>query len=388
MRLRAISLLSLSATLLAGSASAADVMVYFGTHGLTNADVRPGQPVPPTGIYVARFNEDTGVLTPLGLSIELGRPTWLVASPDKPIIYSGNELGNDGKRNGQVLALTPDGDAGKLRILSRIDARGGGTTHLTYDMKSHSLFAANYGGGQAVSFPVNDDGTIGEAVSVEQHDGAGPNPRQKGPHAHGVTIDPSGQYVLSPDLGADRIFISRIDPVTHQLTPAPTPFEAVPAGSGPRHLIFSPNGKFAYLNTELTAELRAYAWDAATGRLMLVQTLSTVARDFYGKKSAGEITFSKDGRFFYVSNRGEDTIAVYAVNATNGKLREIQRISSQGDQPWHFAIDPTGHWFLVANEASRSVAVFRRDMKNGKLTPSPSTIDLPKPVNILFTPAQ
>ncbi len=385
MRFRAISLLSLTVALLAGTANAADVMVYFGTHGLTAADVRPGQPVPPTGIYAARFNEETGVLTPLGLSIELGRPTWLVANPDKPIIYSGNELGNDGKSNGQVLALTPDGD-GKLKILSQIDAKGGGTTHVTFDAPAHTLVAANYGSGQTVSFPVNDDGTIGDAVSVAQHDGSGPNPRQKSPHAHGVTIDPSGQYVLSPDLGADRIFISRIDPATHQLTPAATPFEVVPAGSGPRHLIFSPNGKFAYLNTELTAELRIYAWDASAGKLTPVQTLSTVAKDFYGKKSAGEITISKDGRFFYVSNRGEDTVAVYAVSAKTGKLSEIQRISTQGDQPWHFTIDPTGKWFLVANEASSSVSVFRRDPKSGRLTPSPSTIDLPKPVFVLFGP--
>jgi len=386
MRFRAISLFSLSAALLAGSASATDVMVYFGVHGLTAADVRPGQPVPPTGIYAARFNDVTGKLTPLGLSVELGRPTWLVASPDKPIIYAANELGNDGKSDGQVVALTPDGDEGKLKILSQIDAKGGGTTHLTYDAKSHSLFAANYGNGQAVSFPVNADGTIGDAVTVDQHEGTGPSPRQKGPHAHGVTVDPSGQYVLSPDLGADRVFISRIDATTHQLTPATTPFEAVTAGSGPRHLIFSPNGKFAYLNTELTAELRVYAWDAAQGRLTSVQTLSTVAKDFYGKKSAGEITLSKDGRFFYVSNRGEDTVAVYAVSAKTGKLTEIQRISTQGDQPWHFTIDPTGNWFLIANEASSSVAVFKRDPKTGKLSPSPSTVDLPKPVNILFGP--
>jgi len=385
MRLKSISLLSLSAALLAGSVHAADVMVYFGTHGLTAADVRPGQPVPPTGIYAARFNEDSGQLTPLGLSIELERPTWLASNPDRPIIYSGNELGNDGKSDGQVLALAPDGD-GKLKILSRIDARGGGTTYVTYDAKSHSLFAANYGSGQTVSFPVNEDGSIGEAASIAQHDGNGPNPRQKSPHAHGVTVDPSGRYVLSPDLGADRIFISRLDPATHQLTPAATPFEAVPAGSGPRHLIFSPNGRFAYLNTELTAELHVYTWDASAGRLTPVQTLSTVARDFYGKKSAGEITISKDGRFFYASNRGEDTIVVYSVNAKTGRLSEIQRISSQGDQPWHFTIDPTGRWFLIANEASGSVSVFKRNPKTGKLAPSPSTIDLPRPANILFAP--
>ncbi len=372
--------------MIAGHAQAADTLVFFGTHGVSASEARPGQPVPEHGIYAARFDAATGHLTPLGLAVGLERPTWMAKNPSHPIIYAVNELGNDGKSDGQVLALTPDGSDGKLRILSQVDARGGGTTNLTLDAQSATLFAANYGSGQAVSFPINPDGTIGEAVSVMADAGSGPSPRQKGPHAHGVTVDPSGHFLLVPDLGADRVFIYRIDGSAHALSPSAPAAEVLPPGTGPRHILFRPDGRFAYLLSELSAEIRTYAWDAKAGRLKLTQTQSTVASNWFGVKSAGDMQVSADGRFLYLSNRGEDSIAVYAIDAKSGALRLIQRVAAQGDQPWHLNFDPTGHWLLVADEASSSVAVFKVDAKTGHLTPTPNSASIPKPVDILFMP--
>ncbi len=379
--------LAAAASLTAPAAHAQMETVYFGTHGLTEADVRSGQPVPAHGIYAARFDPATGRLTPLGLALELERPTWMVASPDhEAIIYSVNELGNDGKTNGQVLALVPDGAAGKLKVLNQADAKGGGTTFLAVDATTQSLFAANYGGGQAVSFPLNADGTIGAAISVEADSGSGPSPRQKGPHAHAAVVDPSHRFLLVPDLGADRVFIYRIDAATHALRPADPAFETLPPGTGPRHIVFTPNGKFAYLLSELTAEIRTYRWNSTEGTLSLLDTRSTLAKDWYGVKSGGDVELSGDGRFVYVSNRGEDAIAVYNADPESGRLTEIQRLPAQGDQPWHMAFDPSGRWLLVADEASSNVAVFKVDTKTGKLTPTPNQITVPKPANILFTP--
>lgn len=382
MRLKAVSILALAAALLAGGAHAKDVLVYFGTHGVEPAEIRPGQPVPEKGIYAARFDEETGRLTPLGLAVGLERPTWMAANPAQNLVYAVNELGNDGKSDGEVLALKPDG-AGKLSVLSRIDARGGGTTNLTYDARSRTLFAANYGGGQAVSFPVAADGAVGEAVSVMTDTGSGPSPRQKSPHAHGVTVDPSGRFLLTPDLGADKVFINRIGP-NHTLSPSDPAFAALPPGTGPRHIVFAPDGEHAYLISELTDELRVYDWDA--GKLTLKQTVTATAPDWYGVKSGGDLVVSRDGRFLYQTNRGEDTVAVWAIDAQTGELSPLQRVAAQGDQPWHLSLDPTGAWLLVADEASSRVAVFGVDPATGRLTPTPNMAAIPKPVNILFAP--
>ena len=395
MRSSCIALAAALSCLAAGTTLAAEppfqaapqsVLVYFGTHGVTPAQLGPGQTLPDKGIYAARFDEATGHLTPLGRVAEVERPTWLVAGPGNHVLYSVSETGNDGKSEASVLSFTVDPATGQLTLINSVGSGGGGATHLALDTKSQTLLVANYGTGQVSALPVMADGSLGAAASVQNDVGTGPSPRQQGPHAHGVAVDPSGRFVLVTDLGADRIFIYHLDPATHQLSPADPAYEATPAGSGPRHLVFSPNGKFAYADTELTAEVRVYGWNAASGRLTLVQTQSAVAKDYYGKKSGGEIVLSPDGRFLYVSNRGEDTVAVYAVNAKTGHITEVQRMPTQGDQPWHFTLDPTGKWFLVANESSSSVAVFKRSPVTGKLTPTPETIDLPRPVNITFVP--
>jgi 6-phosphogluconolactonase len=205
------------------------------------------------------------------------------------------------------------------------------------------------------------------------------------PAAHGVAVDPSDRYVLVADFGADRVFIHHFDAANKALTPAEPPFEALPAGSGPRHLLFDPSGRWLFLDAELTGEVRAYRWDARRGSLQLVQSISPYPADYAGDKSAAELAISHDGRFVYLSLRGDqNAMVVYAVDPRAGMLKEVQRMSSQGRGPWSFVIDRTGRWMAVTNQASDSVALFGIDSATGQLAATGESLPVPKPVTATF----
>jgi 6-phosphogluconolactonase len=353
----------------------ADEIVYFGTR----AD---GQ-----GIVAARFDATSGHLTPIGLVAQIQRPTWLIAHPSLPVLYSVSEAGNDGMTEGRIYSFAADKATGQLQVMNNVGSGGGGATHLAIDLPSSSLFAANFGTGQVSWLPILPDGRLGLALSVQSNYGTGPHRRQKSPHAHGVAVDPSHGYVLAADLGADRLFVYRFDPATRQLTPAPTPYVSVAPGSGPRHLIFHPNGRFVFLVTELTAEVIAYEWDAKRARLHQVQIQALDEPDFKAEKSASHLELSRDGRYLYVADRAASSLIVYVVNERTGRLREVQRIPSQGQVPWSFALEPSGRWLLVANHGSNSIAVFAVDPDTGKLTVAQESLQVTQPSNVTFLAA-
>jgi 6-phosphogluconolactonase len=314
------------------------------------------------------------------------RPTWLLKDPVRPLLYAVSETGNDGKSQGRVASLRLDGGAGALAEVGSAPSGGGGPTHLALDARSHTLLVANYGTGHVATLGIGDGGTLSGPVSIAGNAGSGPSPRQKGPHAHGVTLDPSGRYVLVPDLGADRVFVYRFDAATRALAPAATPFLQLPPGSGPRHLVFGPGGRTAYLLTELTGELRVLDWDAAAGTLAPVQALSIQGPNYAGPASAGELVVSGDGTMLYASNRGEHAIVAFAIEREMGRLSEAQRIASGGTAPWHLALSPAGTWLLASNEKSDAVDVFRVG-HDGRLAATRSRLDVPTPVNVLFAGA-
>jgi 6-phosphogluconolactonase len=358
--------------------------VYFGTHTPLPANARADAGRADSGIFAARFDMRTGQLTGLGSVAAVERPTWIVAHPALPVVYAVSELGNDGRTEGRVSSLRVDLTTGKLQELNSVGAGGGGPTHLALDGALQTLLVANYGTGQVTALPILADGGLAAAVSGRRDYGFGPSPRQMSPHAHAVALDPTGHFVLVADLGADRIFIYRFDAHSRQLTPADPAYEVLPPGSGPRHLLFHRTGRFVIVNTELSAEIRCYRWDPRRGHLQLVQTLSTLAPEFHGPKSTGEIVVSRDGRFVYVSNRGADTIVAYSMNPHTGMLTEVQRIASQGKSPWSFALDPSDHWMLIANEVSGTVTVLQVDPASGQLTPTAEALPVPKPVSVTF----
>ena len=351
--------------------------VFIGTHGGNG----PGE-----GIFSVRLDPKTGHLSDLKLAARIERPTWLVLDPKSPVLYAVSETGNDGKAQGGVYSFAVDGATATLKLINRVASGGGGATHLTYDPRLNTVFVGNFGGGQVGAFPVKPDGGLNPLSSMQTDYGHGPHPRQTMAHAHGVTVDPSGHFVLSADMGADRVFIYRFDAATKKLSPAAAPFLQMPAGSGPRHLVFSPDGRFAFLDTELSAQIVSFRWDAQAGRLQQIQSQPIDKPSFKGEKSAAEIAVSHDGRFVYVSNRGENSLEVYTVDQRSGRLTQLQDIPGGGAIPWSFGIDPSGHWMIVANEPTSSIAVFRIDPGTGKLSPTGQTQSVFKPVAIAFYP--
>jgi 6-phosphogluconolactonase len=346
--------------------------LWIGTQGSG-----PGQ-----GIFSATLDTRTGALAGLRLAAEIERPTWIVRDPKRPILYTVHEAGNDGATQGGVLSFAIEPNA-MLRPLGEVPSGGGGPTHLSLDGAGKTLFVANFGGGQVSAIPVAANGRLSPPVSVQTDSGSGPHRRQKGPHAHGAVIDPSGRFVLAPDLGADRVFVYRFDAATRQLSPAASPFLSLPPGSGPRHLLFASDGKTAFLLTELTAQVVVLGWDAHTGALTLRTSVAVDPAGAPDARSVGEIALSKDRRFLYISNRRDDTIQVYAVDRDAAPV-EIQKIASGGHLPWSFALDPKERWLVVAHQGSETVTALRRDARTGRLDPAGPALAVPKSVHIAF----
>jgi 6-phosphogluconolactonase len=368
----------LAMTVLAVAPSrAAEHWVYFGTRS-----TEPGR-----SIVAARFDSKAGRLTPVGMVADVNRPTWLLAHPTLPVLYAVSDPSGDTQGESNVLSFSADKATGKLSPLNDVASGGGGATHLTFDPDSKSIFVAHFRTGNVSWLPVAEDGRLGALYAKQSNYGTGPHRRQTSPHAHGVVIDPSHRYVLSADLGADRVFVYRFDTATHRLTPGAPPFVSLAPGSGPRHLAFHPSGKFVFLVTELSADVVSYRWDARSGTLHQVQVVPMDEPSFAGTKNGAHIQASRDGRFVYVSNRGANLMQVYSVDEQSGQLAEVQRISATGKTPWDFSLDPTGHWLLVANNASNSINVFSVEPTTGKLTPGEAWLPVAQPSNVTFLPA-
>jgi 6-phosphogluconolactonase len=374
-----VLLAALAAASLANArAQCAGQRIYIGTHQQGGTE----------SVFTASFDEAAGAFGPARAVAAIDRPTWLVKDPARPVLYAVSETGNDGLSAGGVYSFRIGPAGGDLVEINHVESGGGGATHLDLDARSDTLFVANFGTGTVAAVGVGGEGALSGPTSIVKDHGGGPHVRQKSPHAHGVTVDPSHQFVLVPDMGADRIFIYRFAAGKRELVPAATPFLQLPPGSGPRHLVFGPNGRSAYLLTELSADLHVYRWDAGTGTLHPLQVLPTLPPGFQGTRSAGEIVVAGEGRHLYVSNRGgEDSIVAYAVDPDSGALSEIQRIASGGKQPWHLALSPAGAWLLAANESSNAVTAFRVDRGTGRLSATDNRLDIPTPVDTVFAGA-
>ena len=340
------------------------------------------------GIYGFRFTVATGQFEALGLLVPLELPTWLVKKPDASILYTTNELGNDGKANGSLSSLRFDPHTGKLELLNKISAGGGGTTQLTLDKTGKFLLAVNYGSGQVVAFRIKEDGSIGERTAFIQHSGSSIAPKQNGPHAHEVVLSADNRFALVPDLGLDRIFTYKFDSSSGTLTPGVPPFVQLPAGVEPRHFAFHPNGRFAYLIEEIGAEIVAFDYNRVTGALKPLQTLSTLPDNFTGTKSGAEVWVEPTGHFLYAANRRDETLLVYAIDAKDGTLTLLQRIDANGKSPRFMTPEPTGKVLLVADTLSNQIVLFNIDPATGKLSAGGQAMNVPSPTHILFVPAE
>ena len=340
------------------------------------------------GIQAFRYDTSALSFQPLGMVGQTPRPSFLAIHPNGRFLYAVSEMGNDGRTEGAVYSFSLDKATGKLNFLNKRSSGGGGACHLVVDKTGKFLLVANYGTGSIADFPLKDDGSIGTIAARIQFQGAGPNPkRQKGPHAHAVVLSHDNRFLFVPDLGADKVRIFKFDASNGNLTPNDPAFAMVKQGAGPRHFTLSPDGKFAYAIDEMGSSVTAFRLDSSTGALTEIQALSTLPEDFSGENNSAELQIGPAGRFLYASNRGNNSIAVFAIDNQNGKLNRLAIVPTQGATPRNFTVDPSGKYLLAANQDSNNIVVFGRNPKTGQLTPTGKTAASPSPVCLLFVPA-
>lgn len=334
------------------------------------------------GIYLSYFNTETGALTQPELAAPFKRPGFLALHPELPILYSihhGNNVG----------AFTIGEDA-SLKLLGESKNPNKGQCHIALDATGGTIAVANYNSGTVTTFEVGKDGKPGKAVTTAQIEGSGPTDRQKGPHTHGVYFDQANRFLFAPDLGADKVAIFPFDAETSSLD-TENSFELTTApGAGPRHMAFSPDEKHAYIINELDATVQVASYEPNSGKLTTIQTINTLPDNFTEFNKTSEIEVHSNGLFVYGSNRGHDSIVVYARDPETGKLTLIQHAPCGGKAPRHFKIDPTGNWLICGHQDSNTISVLSLDPATGMLGEPQSTLETPSPICILFSrePAQ
>lgn len=358
--------------------AAVDHLVYIGTY--------TGGKSPSKGIYVYGFDSATGKLEPMGLAAEAGRPSFVAIHPSKKYLYAVAE--GSGKEGG-IASFAIDSATGKLTLLNKTSSQGSGPCHVNVDHTGKVLFVANYGSGHVASLKINDDGSIGDAVTVVQQGPASHanERRQAGPHAHSFFPSPDNRFALSCDLGCDRVFVYSLNAETGELKAVPESHGVTPAGGGPRHLAFHPNGKFVYVCNELDMTVTAFSYDAQSGALKPIETVSTLPAGTDPKgSSTAETVVHPSGKFVYVSNRAHDSIATFQVDQATGKLTFVEAAPSVVAIPRNFNIDPSGKWMIAGGQDSHDLVIFSIDQTTGKLTPTGERHEVGSPVCIKFMP--
>ena len=342
------------------------------------------------GIYAYRFDAVTGESSPVGLVGETTNPSFVALSPDNRFLYAVNELDNyQGGHSGAVSAFAVDRPTGRLTFLNQVGSRGADPCYLIVDKSGKHVLVANYVGDSVAVFPILEDGKLGEASDfIAPRTGHGANPaRQEAPHAHSIDLSPDNHFGFVDDLGLDALFVYKFDSANGTLTPTDPPIVKFDPAAGPRHLVFGPKAKFAYVIAELSNTVTVFSFDQRRGVLLPRQKVSTLPKDFTGGSDASEIRMAPSGKFLYASNRRHDSIAVFAVDAQNGLLTPVEYAPTQGKIPRSFDIDPSGNFLLAANQKSDNIVVFRIDQSTGRLTPTGQTLNVNAPVCVKFMAA-
>jgi len=357
--------------------------VYFGTYTSSGKS---------KGIYTCRLDTSTGILSTPELAAETANPSFLAIHPDRRHLYAvGESVVFGAGKTGAVSAFAIDQVTGKLTLLNRQSTGGLGPCHVNVDLTGKCVLVANYNSGSCAALPVRNNGALGEIGSFIQHVGSSINSgRQAGPHAHSINLSPDNRFAFVADLGLDKVMIYKLDPARAALMPNDPPFAKVPPGSGPRHMAFHPDGRFAYVINEMLCTVTVFSYKAGQGALKEIQTVSTLPKgqSVQPAYSTAEVLVHPRGKFLYGSNRGHDTIAVFAINQANGTLSLIQNESTQGKMPRSFGIDPTGAWLLAANQDNNNVVVFSVNPETGKLKPTGQIVEVGAPVCVKFMRAK
>ena len=340
------------------------------------------------GIYVYRFDSNTGETTPVHVAKGVENPSFVTLSPDAKYAFAVNEVSGD--KPGGVSAFRFNQQTGALEFINKQPSGGGDPCYLAVDKEGKHLFVGNYTGGNLSVFPIREDGNLASAVQTIQHEGNSVNKqRQEKAHVHSTVLTPDEDHLFVGDLGADKVFVYDYQPENSEkpLKPASPACISVTPGTGPRHIIFDKQGKFAYLVQELTAEIGVFRHKK--GELTPVQTVPMTDKNFAGAVSAAEVKISPDGKFLYASNRGDaNEIVIYKIDQGKGTLSLVDRQSSGGKTPRNFMIDPSGKFLLAAHQNSDNIIIFNRDLKTGKISPSGKEIEVGNPVYLKMVPVK
>jgi len=346
------------------------------------------------GIYRMQFDSATGQIDAKPLQVvKTENPSWLTLSKDQKRLFVVNENG-PGQTDpvGRVSSYAIDPKTHALSLINQVQSLGNEPTHSSLSADAKHLFVSNYSvmedpGGTLAVLPVDADGQLKPVVQMSGHPASRVNPeRQASNHVHSTVSSPDGRYVFSNDLGADKVFIYQYDPKTNPhlpLTPAKTASVALPAGSGPRHLLFSVDGKHAWLTMEMSAQVAVF--DYNDGVLTQTQLVDLAAGQPTSDKAGAALHASADGKFLYVSNRGTaNQLVVFSIDPASGQLKELQKRSVEGDHPREFALDPSGKFVLIANQKSNQIVVVERDAKTGLLGKTVQKMPIDAPSDLKF----
>jgi 6-phosphogluconolactonase len=355
-----------------GLAMAASHLLFLGTY--TNKGTSQG-------IYAVRLDADTGALSAPQLVATATDPAWITLTPDKKFLYA------IAPTTAQATGFAVDATRGALAPLPAATAAAAQPpSHLAVDATGRALLAANYREGFVAAMAIRADGSLG-APNIVRHEGKGTHPtRQEKPHAHSVTLSPDNRHVIVCDLGVDRIFSYGLDAANARLAPATAPFVAATPGAGPRHFKFGADGRHAYAINELANTITAYDYDAARGALIARQTVSTLPAGYTAPTTTAEVRVHPNGKFLYGSNRGHDSIAVFAIDAATGLLSPapIEIVATGGRNPRNFALSPDGRWLVCGHQDTELVTVFHVDAASGRLARTPHSAAVPSVVCVVF----
>jgi 6-phosphogluconolactonase len=336
------------------------------------------------GIYVYKFDTETGEARQVSTAAGVKNPSYLAASPNQKYLYAVNEIGNPGEAS--VSAFSFNKDNGSLTFLNKQPSGGGAPCYVSVDATGQAVFVGNYSGGSLAMLPVKEDGSLGAPQTAIQHRGSSVNEaRQESPHVHCTYVSPDNKRLFVADLGTDTVTGYAFDEDEVMLdSTATSMFKAAP-GAGPRHLTFHPDGTFAYLVNELNGTVDAFRYEDKA--LNHIQNISTLPEGYKGSVAAADIHVSPDGNFLYASNREDlNNIVIYEIDQKEGTLTNVGQHTSGGVHPRNFMIDPTGRYLLVANRNTDNIVVFKRNQETGLLSETGKEIEVSMPVYLKMIP--